>query len=80
MPSLEHNGLWNQETRENVHNREKRRAESSKTGWEIHNEECPIQEIGRFEIFVRLSAIFETSLKLIEFPMKRTRLDLEFLL
>lgn len=36
----------------------------------------PIQEIGRFEIFVRLSAIFETSLKLIEFPMKRTRLDL----
>lgn len=45
MPSLEHNGLWNQETRENVHNREKRRAKSSKTGWEIHNEEYQFRKL-----------------------------------
>ena len=56
MPSLEHNGLWNQETRENVHNREKQRVESSKTGLEIHNEEYQFSQI-----FVRLSAIFETN-------------------
>lgn len=45
MPSLEHNGLWNQQTRENVHNRGKRRAESSKTGWEIHNKEYQFRKL-----------------------------------
>lgn len=61
MPSLEHNGLWNQETRENVHNREKQRVESSKTGWEIHNEEYQIRKLDDLKFLSDSQPFFETN-------------------